>query len=233
MSRQIEFFNGIKTEIPIVLGVVPFGLIFGVLAANAGIPPFLAWSTSQLVFAGSAQFLAIPLIHEGAPGAILVLTTLIINLRHLLYSASLAPYARPLSGGWKWVLAYLLTDEAYAPTIVHYQNEAAPAAYKHWFWLGAGLTLWSAWQVTTGLGIFLGAQLPTGLGLEFTLALTFIGLVVPTLTHWPTAAAALSAGVVAVVSSGLPYRLNLMAAALVGIGMGLLVEMLPDRGDGR
>jgi 4-azaleucine resistance transporter AzlC len=221
-----EITQGIKSEIPIVVGVIPFGLIFGVLAANAGINPWLAWSTSQIIFAGSAQFLAIPLIANGTPALVLVLTTFIINVRHILYSASMAPRARHLSLKWKVVLSFLLTDEAFIPTNAHYLDKTVDEKHKHWFWLGAGMTLWFFWQVSTGLGIFLGAQLPPNLGLEFTLSLTFIGLIVPTLKSRPAVAAALSAGLVAVAAHGLPYRLNLMAAAVAGIATGMILERL-------
>ena len=229
-SRQHEFLQGIRAEITIVFGVVPFGLIFGVLAANAGINPWLAWSTSQLVFAGSAQFLAIPLIAEAAPALVLVMTTLIINIRHILYSASLAPKVKNLGLLSKVVLSFLLTDEAYIPTIARYEDVSVDAKNKHWFWLGAGLTLWFSWQLSTGFGIFLGAQLPDNLGLEFTLSLTFIGLIVPSLTSRPALAAALSAGIIAVLTHALPYKLNLMVAAFTGIAVGLLLESSqPDR----
>ncbi len=224
-SPRQQFWLGSKHTLPIVTGVIPFGLIFGVLAIEEGVPALLAWSTSSLVFAGSAQFLALPLFGEGAPFIILVLTTFIINLRHLLYSASLASYAEGLSVRWKVLLSYLLTDEAYAPTIVHYQNEAVPQTYKHWYWLGSGLTLWTTWQLTTGLGVLVGGQLlPDGLGLEFTLSLTFIGIVMPQLINRPAIASAVSAGLVAVVAYSLPYRLNLMLAAVVGIAVGLWLE---------
>lgn len=209
-----------------MIGVIPFALIFGVLAANAGLPPYLAWSTSHLVFAGSAQFLAIPLFADQAPPLVLVMTTAVINLRHLLYSASMAPFARHLSWLWKILLSYLLTDEAYVPSILHYQNEEVPLENKHYYWLGAGLTLWIVWQITTGIGIFVGAQLPDGLGLDFTLALTFIAMLVPTIKNWPMILSALSAGVSAILTAQLPYRLNLIVAAMIGIGVGLLFERL-------
>ncbi|MDJ0752470.1 MAG: AzlC family ABC transporter permease [Ardenticatenaceae bacterium] len=228
-TPKSEFWAGVKAELPILFGVIPFGLIFGVLATTAGLPPLVAWSTSSLVFAGSAQFLALPLFSAGAPAVILIMTTFIINLRHLLYSASLAPFAQPLSRGWKTLLAYLLTDEAFVPTILHYHQSDQPSTHKHWFWLGAGLTLWLNWQIVTGIGILVGQQLPSGLGLEFTLSLTFIGMIVPTLKKWPEIGAAVSAGVTAVAVSGLPYRLNLMVAAVVGIFTGLLLESLTRR----
>lgn len=119
-----QFWAGVRAELPIVVGVVPFALIFGVLSTTAGLPPLVAWSTSSIIFAGSAQFLALPLFAQGTPAAILILTTLIINLRHLLYSAALAPYAKPLSKWWKVGLSYLLTDEAF---VDHPLTEAAPS----------------------------------------------------------------------------------------------------------
>ena len=224
-SPKQQFWLGVRQILPIVSGVIPFGLIFGVVVADSGLPPLLAWSTSSLIFAGSAQFLAVPLFADGASFFILVFTTFVINLRHLLYSASMAPHAAHLSGRWKVLLSYLLTDEAYAPTIIHYEDKTIESTHKHWYWLGAGLSLWTTWQITTGLGIFAGEQLlPEGLGLEFTLALTFIGMIVPQLVKWPALASALSAGLVATIAYPLPYRLNLMLAAVVGISVGLWLE---------
>jgi 4-azaleucine resistance transporter AzlC len=221
-TARAQWMAGVRAEFPIVLGVWPFGVIFGVLAAESGMSPWLAWSTSWIVFAGSAQFLALPLIKAGAPAVTLVFTTLVINLRHALYSASLAPYAQHLPQRWRVLLSYLLTDEAYAPTILHYLKDTDK--HRHWFWLGAGLMLWINWQLSSALGLVVGALLPEHIGLEFTLALTFIGIVVPTLKNWPTTAAALSAGITAVATYALPYRLNLMFAALVGVGIGLAME---------
>jgi 4-azaleucine resistance transporter AzlC len=118
-SAKTEFLGGLRAELPILLGVIPFGLIYGVLAISAGLPPAAAMAMSSIVFAGSAQFIAAQQFEALTPAPVMVLTTLVVNLRHMLYSASLAPYLRPLAKGWKWLLAYLLTDEAYAVTIVH------------------------------------------------------------------------------------------------------------------
>jgi len=209
--------------LPILLGVTPFGMIYGVLAIGAGLPVGAAMAMSSIVFAGSAQFVGAQLIRSGVPGMVIVLTTFIVNLRHMLYSASIAPHLAHLSPKWKWLLAYLLTDEAYAITITRY-NQAADSANKHWYLLGAGLALWSTWQVSTAVGIFLGAQVPSSWSLDFTLALTFIALVVPVLRDRPSLAAALSAGVIAVLAADLPYKLGLMVAAIGGIAIGLWVE---------
>jgi predicted branched-subunit amino acid permease len=135
---------------------------------------------------------------------------------------------RHLSARWKWLLAYLLTDEAYAVVALHY-DRAGETINKHWFYLGAGLTLWTAWQASTAAGVFLGTQVPASWGLDFTLALSFIGLVVTALRDFAAASAAVAAGVTAVLAYPLEYRLGLLAAALVGIFVGLVVEAAPWR----
>ena len=226
-TPRSEFFSGIKAQLPILLGTSPFGMIYGILATGAGLPTEVALGMSMIVFAGSAQFMAAQLFASGTPGIVIVLTTFVVNLRHMLYSASVAPYVRHLSRGWKWLLAFLLTDEAYAVTITHYrQEDALPAEEtpQHWFFLGAGLTLWVSWQISTAVGVLVGAQLPQSWSLDFTLALTFIALLIPTLTDRPAILAALVAGMTALLAHGLPYNLGLIAAMIAGIVAALAAE---------
>jgi len=225
-SRWQEFLAGCRDESPILLGVAPFGMIYGVLALGAGLDAFTSQAMSSVVFAGSAQLIATRLIHEGTPAAVLIMTIFVVNLRHALYSASLARELRPLSAGWKALLAYLLTDEAYAVIAARVRRDAAgePSPLRHWYFLGAGFTLWFSWQLATAAGVFLGAQVPARWQLDFTLALTFIALVFPALKDRATLAAAAGAGVLAVLGAGLPFKLGLVLAALGGIAAGLLVE---------
>ena len=229
-TPSIEFISGVRDELPILIGVIPFGMIYGVLALAAGLPPGVAQAMSAVVFAGSAQFLAVKLIGTGTPALVVILTAFIVNLRHALYSASLAPHIKRLSPLWKGLLAYLLTDEAFVVTITHYNPLATSSPLiidegnKHWYFLGAGLALWGAWQISTAVGIFLGAQVPSAWSLDFTLALTFIALLVPNIKDRPTAMAALAAGIAALLAYGLPYKLGLIVAALVGIMVGMWSE---------
>jgi len=229
-APRTEFLYGVRDELPILVGVIPFGLIYGVLALSSGIAPTPAQAMSSIVFAGSAQFTTTQLVGHGTPALVIVLTAAIVNLRHALYSASVAPYLQELKPAWKWLLAYLLTDEAYAVSISHYRNpdNSLPgpevAGNKHWYFLGAGLALWSTWQLSTAAGLFIGAQVPASWSLDFTLALTFIALVVPYLRDRPSLAAALAAGVTAVLTYGLPFKLGLVLAALVGILAGVWLE---------
>ena len=222
-NPQRSFWAGVRAELPLLLGVVPFGMIYGVLALNAGLTPAPAQLMSSIVFAGSAQFITAQLVRDAVPGLVIVLTIAVVNLRHLLYSASVAPYMRALPMRWKVLLSYLLTDEAYAVTILNYEKgEGNPSG--HWFFLGAGLTLWSSWQLSTAAGILLGTTLPEAWPLDFALPITFIALIMPALKDRPAIAASLTAGVVALLANGLPYKLGLMVAGVLGIIVGTWLE---------
>ncbi len=222
-EKMSMFWSGVREEVPLLVGVFPFGMIYGALALNAGLGLAASQMMSSIVFAGSAQFITAQLVHDAAPGLVIVLTIAVVNLRHMLYSASLAPYLEKLPIRWKVLLAYLLTDEAYAPTALKFEREGA-SPLGHWFLLGAGLALWSTWQVSTGLGIFLGASIPQNWPLDFALPLTFIALVMPVLRNRPAVMAALSAGLVALLAYNLPFKLGLILAALTGILVGTLLE---------
>lgn len=234
-TKRSEFLSGIKGILPILLGVLPFGLIYGVSARGAGLPVLAAQSMSFIVFAGSAQFVTVQLIGAGVPLGIIVLTACLLNLRHALYSASLAPYVKHLSWRWKALLAYLLTDEAYAVTITHYRQSddasiptTTSTAPRHWYFLGAGLTLWLVWQISTAIGILLGANVPASWSLDFTLPLTFIALVIPALRTRAEWIAATIAGIIAVLAAGLPLNLGLLVATLIGMATGLLLAGKAD-----
>lgn len=218
-----QFLAGVRAVLPLELGGIPFGMIYGVLAIEAGLSRAAAQAMSSIVFAGSAQFIAAELIGVGTPGFIVVLTIFIVNLRHMLYSASVAPFLKPFANRWKFLLAYLLTDEAYAVTITHL-NENPGDPQRQWYFLGAGITMWGTWQLSTAAGIFLGVIIPASWPLDFTLALTFIALLVPALKDRPTVAAAVVGGVTALLAYRLPYSMGLIAAALAGILAGTLLE---------
>lgn len=230
MSEQSKnFWAGVRAEFPLLVGVFPFGMIYGALALNAGLSASVAQWMSSIVFAGSSQFIATQLVHDAVPGLVIVLTIAVVNLRHALYSASLAPYVASLPPRWKVLLSYLLTDEAYAATVLHYEKEGV-TPYGHWFFLGAGFSLWFTWQVSTAVGVFLGTAIPDSWSLDFALPLTFIAMVVPVLKNRPAIAAALSAGGTALLAYSLPYRLGLILAALVGILVGTVLEArLPEK----
>ncbi len=222
-SRIIEFIRGIRDELPILLGVVPFGMIFGALAVHNGLSPFAAQSTSSIIFAGSAQFIAVQLFGAGASIAVILMVVFVVNIRHALYSASVAPHIAHLKPFWKYLLAYFLTDEAYVVAITNYDKNGVSKT-GHWYFLGAGITLWSAWQLSTLAGILVGGGIGENWPIGFALPLTFIALVVPGLKDRPSVAAAITAGIVGLLSVGFPYKTGLLLAAFCGIAVGLLLE---------
>lgn len=223
MSGRPAFLLGLRAISPLLVGVVPFGVIYGVVALQSGIPPLAAMAMSSLVFAGSAQFLLAQLVAAGAPLLLAAGAVGLVNLRHALYSASVAPLLARLPRRWKLLLAYLLTDEAYAAAIPHLLDRAPgapPSAFSHWILFGSGLGLWAAWQLSTIAGVLIGEQLPPDLGLDFALPLTFIAIVVPMIDSRALFLASLAAGAAAVALAGLPYKLGLFCAALAGLVVG-------------
>ncbi len=217
-----EFLTGVRDQLPLLLGVVPFGLIFGALAISVGLSPLEAQGFSIFVFAGSSQFIAVSLIGETTPALIVVATIFIVNLRHALYSASMSSRFKPLSLPWKLSLSWLLTDEAFATGSTRYRR--GRLTHAHWYMLGTGLTLWIAWQVSTAAGIVLGGEIPTDFPLAFALPLTFIALLIPALVDKASVAAAISAGLLAVLLHGLPLRLGLLIGAMIGVGVGVWID---------
>lgn len=225
MTRSHEFTQGARDMLPMLLGAMPFGIIFGSLAGAAGLSPWQTLGMSLLVFAGSAQFIAISLLGAGTGLAVLLLTTFVVNLRHALYSASLQPFVRHLPKRWRMPLAFWLTDEAYA-VVLHRYSAADASPHKHWYFLGAALAMYLNWQLCTLVGVLFGQSVPNlaAWGLDFAMLATFIGIVVPMLRNSPQVAAALVAGAVALACHALPYKLGLLAAAFSGIIVGVLLE---------
>ncbi|RPI85452.1 MAG: branched-chain amino acid ABC transporter permease [Chloroflexi bacterium] len=223
-GRTKEFITGMQDEMPILFGVIPFGMIYGALALDAGLSPVEAQSMSWIIFGGSAQFISTQLFEVGAPGFVIIFTAAVVNLRHALYSASVAPYLQKLSSRWKFILAYLLTDEAYAVAINRYYREHDPVCCSQYYFLGAGLLLWTSWQLSTLAGILLGTVVPESLSLDFSLALIFIALMIPLLKDKPSLASAISAGITALFTFSLPYKLGLILAAMVGVIVGMILE---------
>lgn len=220
-----EFWAGARQTIPLIVGAIPFGIIFGTLAQTSGLSFAGALAMSACVFAGSSQFIALGLLGTGTPVGIIVLTTLVVNLRHLLYSVGLVPYLRSLGQGWKAALGFWLTDETFMVAIQRYQ-QPDPSPYKHWFQLGSALSMYGNWQLSTWLGLTIGQQLPNAAewGLDFAMVATFIGMTIPYLTNRPMVATVLASGIMALLARSLPHQLGLMVAALVGIGVGVTLE---------
>lgn len=227
-TPRSEFLLGMRDTIPMIIGAVPFGIIFGALAVNAGLTVWGALGFSLFVFAGSAQFVAVGLMGQGAGLIVIVLTTFVVNARHALYGASLAPYMKHLSQAWLLPLAFWLTDETYATVIGRWSDTTDRSPYKAWYHLGSSVLMYTNWQLCTIIGIVAGSQFQNAAawGLDVAMTVTFLGIIVPMIVNRPMLLCAVAAGVTAVIANPLPHKLGLMVAALVGIAVGYVAESL-------
>ena len=191
--------------------------------AAGGIPPLEAMAMSVLVYAGAAMLAATQLIAEGAPALIVVAAAFIVNLRLLMYSASIRPHFADQSLGRRLLVSYALVDNPYALFIQRFGPHPA-ATGKFDYFVGLSIPIWICWQATVGAGLLVGNQLPAAWKLEFAAPLAFIAMSIPLLRDKPMVAAAVSAGATAVLAHGLPLRLGLALAAAVGVAVGILWE---------
>lgn len=220
-----DFIAGSRAVAPVLIGVFPFALIAGVVAVRLGLSPWAASGLSVLLFAGASQLAAIQLIHDGAPLLIVLVTVFFINLRFTMYSASIAPHFRGAGARTKAFIAYMLTDQAYVLGLYGCADRPV-LARRIAFYLGVALPLWLCWQVATVAGALAGAQLPDAWSLEFAIPLTFMAMIVPSISDRSTVAAAVVGGAVAVCGHALPWNLGLILGALAGIGTGVWVSRL-------
>jgi 4-azaleucine resistance transporter AzlC len=221
----VAYRDGLTAVAPLLVGVAPFGLAFGVAAGQSSIGGLLGYSTSLIIFAGAAQLSTIQLFDEGAAAAVIIATALVINARHLMYSAALAPHFKEFAPRWRLLLPYIMTDQAFAVSITRYETAPDPG-YKRRFFVGAGLGLWSTWQVTTVLGTVAGATVPESWSLDFAIPLVFLALLIPAVTTRPGLVAAIVGGTIAVVGASIPYNLGLIIGALSGIVAGVVAEQV-------
>jgi 4-azaleucine resistance transporter AzlC len=221
--RRSAFADGLRAMAPLLLAIVPFGLVLGVTAAGSVVGSGLGIASSQIIFAGAAQLVTVQLFDDHAAAVIVVVTALVVNIRHLMYSAALAPAFRDFPRRSRLLLPYLLTDQAFALSILQFEKNDDPA-YRRWFFFGAGMGLWVPWQLATIAGIVVGAQIPESVGLEFAIPLVFLVLLIPVIQTRPGLAAALAGGLLAVVANGVPFHLGLVIGAVVGVGTGVALE---------
>jgi 4-azaleucine resistance transporter AzlC len=218
-----DLLAGVRDVSPLMLGIVPFALVAGIAAVDAGLGLGEAMGMSVIVFAGASQLAALDLLGENAPLAVVVGTAVVINLRMLMYSASIAPYFSDYGRRLRAGLAYLLTDQAYALSVAEFEENASRSRWR--YYLGAAASLWIVWQIGTVAGVVLGAGVPDALGLTFAVPLVFLALLVPAMKDRPTTVAGVIGGAVAVVAAGLPLNLGLLVGALSGVAAGLVTEV--------
>lgn len=226
ISRRGEFWHGLRDTFPMMVGAMPFGVIFGTLGIAQGFSPLEVMSMSMFVFSGSAQFIAVGLVAAKAAIWVILAATFIINLRHLLYAATLVSHVRHLPQAWRFPLAAFLTDETFAVMDLRYR-ERGSARHAHWFYFASCIGMWINWNFWTLIGVMVGRSFPDvkAWGLEFAMVATFIGIVIPGLKTPPLWAAAMTAGIVATLLHHMAYQSGLMLGVLAGVIVGVALDL--------
>ena len=228
-DARSEFAAGVRAFVPLMMAIVPFGMVCGAAAVAGGMTAWQAFSMSWVIFAGSAQIVAIQLLASGAPLLVIIATVAVVNLRFMMYSASLGPHLALLNRRWRVLLSYLITDQSYAMGISYF-TQPGERKLRHWYLFGVSGATWVCWQMATLLGIVLGRLIPHDWSLDFIVPLTFIAIVVPLLSSRAMLIAGIAGGAASVLLI-LPLKLNMIAAAVIGIGAGLAAEKLGQAND--
>jgi len=230
--RRTAFVRGLRVIAPAMIATGTWGLVAGVAMVKVGLTPAQALGMTLLVFSGSAQLAALPLIAAAAPIWVVLLTATVVNLRFVIFSAGLGPFFRRFPLSRRLLLGYVTTDVGFALFLSRYANapqEERGSTEQVWFFLGMAAGSWFAWQSMSVLGILLAAQVPGAWGLEFASILALIALTLPMIKSRPTLVGAATAGVVAVLGAALPLKLGLIAAVVVGIAAAMSAEVVLER----
>jgi 4-azaleucine resistance transporter AzlC len=213
--------QGVIDALPLFVPAVPFGLVIGLAIADSGMNLLVGWSSSWIVFAGAAQLTLITLLGSGAAAVAAVGTALVVNARHLMYSAALAPAFQRQPSWFRRLGPYLLIDQVFA--LVTLRPEEEPDRFRTYY-LAVAATFWSLWLAVTALGIVIGPVIPEEWNLEFAVPILFIGLLILGIDHWPKVVAAVVGAATTYLAAGLPNRTGLLVGAAVGILAGTFAE---------
>lgn len=225
-----HFWRGVRAGYPFLLVVMPFGFLFGVVATEAGLTTFQTMIFSSIVFAGASQFAALQLMLEAAPLAIVILTALAVNLRMAMYSASLTVHAGQAPFLTRAVMAYLLVDQSYAVSINEFEdNPTLTTRQKVAFFFGSVTPIVPMWSVATGLGIWLGAEIPDWMALDFAVPICFLAIIAPMMRTLAHVLAAFTSIIMALLLAGLPFGSGLLVAAAIAMVVGAQVELWMKR----
>ena len=223
MTKFSEFKNGCFQEIPLQLGVFPFGIAYGILGIEVGLTNIQTYLLSIIIFAGVSQIVFAQLFSTFTPSFMIVGTIGIVNLRHILYGVSLSSYLKKLSLKWRIILSYLITDEAFAISYKRFSEEKK-TKYMHFHLLGSGITLWISWQISTLIGIFIGPSIPNSLNLEYVIPLSFIAIVVVSINTKIKLIVFIMSALFSILLRDLPWNLWIITSALISIIIGVLIS---------
>ena len=210
------FLKGIVDVSPLMIPVVPFGLIFGILAIDVGFSPLATMGMSLIIFGGASQIVLLQLFSGGASSLVIISSVGAVNSRHLLYGAEVSEHVSDLKLIWKIIISYFLIDQAFARSNDYLKENNDKNKYFHL--IGGGVTCWVIWQTTTFLGIILGAAIPEKLGLSFAVPLTFLALLINDFRKLINVFVIVTSGLVATLGYNyIPYKAYVIVAALIGL----------------
>ncbi len=217
MSLKFKIFlRGALDVLPLMIPVVPFGIIFGAIGIELGFGPYVTYATSIIIFSGASQIVILQLLSAGASPLISITSSSVVSTRHLLYGAVVSQHLGHLSMYWKVGLSYLLTDQAFAVSN-EYLKKNSENKFKHYHLVGSGLTLWFIWQATTIIGIFLGSIVPDELGLTFTIPLTFLALLVNYLRKTDHLIVIILSGVSSIFFFDAPFKSYIILSSIIAL----------------
>lgn len=225
-----SFVSGMVQSVPFLVVLIPFGLLFGVIATEAGLDLAQVLGFSVLVLAGASQFTAVQLLSDNVPVLLAVVSALAVNLRMAMYSASLVPWLGAASGGNRSLVAYLLVDQTYALAIQHYElHPRLSLAQRLAYFFGAAAAMCIPWAVASVVGATVGRAIPDEIALDFVIPITFLAMIAPMLRTWAHRVAALVSIAMALLLAWMPAGTGLLIAAPIGMAAGALVETLQER----
>ncbi len=220
-SSQSIVRRGIIDALPLFIPAIPFALVLGVAIAQAGIAPAIGWSSSWLIYGGASQLTLITLLGEGAAAAAAVTAALIVNARHLMYSAAMAPVFQQQPAWFRWLGSYFLIDQVFALCVL--RSDLPAREFRHYY-LAVGVTFWLLWVAANGAALFVGPTVPAQWQLGFAVPVMFTALVVVSIDRWPKLLAALVAAGVTWLCADMPHRSGLLLGALAGVVTGVTCD---------
>lgn len=218
-SSKAILLRGLRAVLPLTVGAVPFGLIYGLTVSQSIVGNSVGIFASFAMFSGAAQLTLVELIDGGSTWYIVVGTALVINSRMGLYSAALAPVFREQPGKWKYILAAFITDQTAAIGLAEFERETDPRV-RRLFYMGASVPFLAIWFTSSAAGVLFGDVIPEQLDLGFAVPLMFIAMAIPSLKNRPAVLAASVAIAVTLATSSLPNGTNIVCGAIAGIAVG-------------
>ena len=215
-SKSKTFLRGMIDILPLIIPVIPFGIIFGAIGIELGFGPYLTYASSIIIFSGASQIAILQLLSAGASSLVAVTSSSVISTRHLLYGAVVSQHLNQLSIYWKIFLSYLLTDQAFAVSNEYFKKNTNNI-FKHYHLVGSGFTLWFIWQFTTVVGIVLGSIVPDELGLTFTIPLTFLALLVNYLRNINHLVVIAISGISSLIFFDAPFKSYIIISSVIAL----------------